>query len=96
MKNLRNDFLGIELKQNYFEEFKICGIPVPLYSNSSGFIIQFENFDGYLNYISVLKSILFDLELADPDNLKYEIQRSRGFIKNLLKIMQTHFSEKYN
>lgn len=96
MKNLGNDFLGIELKQYYFDEFKICGIPVPVYSNTFGFVLQFKSFECYLNYINVLKLILFDLELADPDKSKYEIQRSRGFIKNLLKIMHNHFAEKYN
>ncbi|RYY08165.1 MAG: hypothetical protein EOP43_00910 [Sphingobacteriaceae bacterium] len=96
MENLGNDFLGIELKQHYFDEFKICGVPIPIYSNTSGFIIQFKSFECYLNYINVLKLILFDLELADPENSKYEIKHSRDFIKNLLKIMHTHFKEKYN
>lgn len=96
MKNLGNDFLGIELKQHYFDEFKICGIPIPLYSNNRVFILQFENPECYLNYISLLKLILSDLELADPENLKYELLRSKVFIRNLLKVMQTNYAEKYN
>ncbi len=96
MENLGNYFLGIELKQHYFEDFKLCGIPVPAYSNTSVFTIQFKSYECYLNYINVLKLILFDLELEDRDNLKYEIQRSKNFIENLLKILHIHFIKKYN
>lgn len=96
MKSLGTDFLGIELKPHYFEEFKICGIPIPQYSNAPGFVIQFKNIEVYLNYINVLKLILSDLELADPENKKYEIHRSKCFITNLLQIMRNQYSNKYN
>ncbi|MGI4749720.1 MAG: hypothetical protein ACRYFB_03710 [Janthinobacterium lividum] len=96
MKNLVNDFLGIELKQHYFEEFKLCGIPVPVYSNTAGFILKFKSVESYLNYINVLKLILTAMKLADPENHKYEIQRSKSFIINLLEIMRKQFAEKYN
>lgn len=96
MKNLGTDFFGIELKQIYFEEFKVCGIPVPIYSNNPCFILKFKNTESYLNYRSILKIILTDLELADPDNYKYEIQRSKAFIINILQIMRKQFAEKYN
>lgn len=96
MITISNDFLGIELKHYYFEEFIICGIPIPAYTNQTGLIIKFKNAESYLKYINVLKLILLDLELADPDNCKYEIQRSKLFIINLLHIMKKGFSEKYN
>ncbi len=96
MKNIGTDFFGVELKQYYFEEFKVCGIPVPVYSNISGFILKFQNIESYLNYRSVLENILADLEIADPENCKYEIQRSKSFIINLLTVLRNQFAEKYN
>ncbi|RYY07708.1 MAG: hypothetical protein EOP43_02445 [Sphingobacteriaceae bacterium] len=91
-----NDFLGIELKAHYFDEFKICGIPIPQYNNTSGFTIQFRGIQDYLNYVNVLKLILSDLETADPENTKYEIHRSKCFIVNLLQILRNQYSNKYN
>lgn len=96
MENISNEFFCFELKQNYLEEFKLCGIPVPLYSNNPKFTLKFKNTEAYLNYRSVLKVILTDLELADPENCKYEIQRSKAFIINVLQILRNQFTEKYN
>lgn len=96
MKNIVTDFFGVELKQYYFEEFKICGIPMPMYGNISGFILKFQNIESYLNYRGVLENILTDLEIADSDNSKYEIQRSKSFIINLLTVLRKQFAKKYN
>lgn len=96
MKNIGTDFFGVELKQYYFDEFKVCGIPAPVYSNTSCFILKFQNIESYLNYRSVLENILADLEIADPENGKYEIQRSKSFIVNLLTVLRKQFAEKYN
>lgn len=89
-------YLNVELKPNYFNEFIVCGIPIPQYVNSTNFVLMFSNAESYTNYMSLLRFILKDLERADPENCKYEIQRSIIFIKNILFIIKNQFSEKVN
>lgn len=89
-------YLGVELKSNYFDEFIVCGIPIPPYIKGSKLVLKFDNCQAYLNYCNVLKTILHELQLADPDNCKYEIQRSSAFIKNILSIIRDQFYKRYN
>ncbi|RYE29313.1 MAG: hypothetical protein EOP42_14645 [Sphingobacteriaceae bacterium] len=97
MDTVTDTFLGIELKPLFLEEFKICGIPIPAYINHSEFVLlQFTSIESYLNYVNALKLILFDMKLADPENCKYEIQRSKFFIKHLIEVMRKSFADKYN
>ncbi len=97
METTETFYLKVELKPHYLTEFVIYGIPVPLYkSTSTGFSLNFENTECYSNYISLLKLILNDLVSADPQDCKYDIQRSKAFINNVLMIIRTCFLEKYN
>ncbi len=90
-------YIDVELKPYYFNEFVLCGIPVPpTYINDSSFILTFKNHEQYISYRNLLKSILYDLQQADTENRKYEIQRSKAFIRNLLSIMGDQFSKKNN
>ncbi|RYX80958.1 hypothetical protein EON73_05090 [bacterium] len=85
------------MKPIFLEEFKICGVPIPTYIDRPGFVLlQFTSIESYLNYVNALKLILFDMKLADPENCKYEIQRSKLFIMNLLEIMRKKFADKDN
>jgi len=34
------DYFGVELKHYYFNEFILCGLPVPLYTNHLGSVIE--------------------------------------------------------
>lgn len=89
-------YLGVELKLRYFDEFKICGLPIPHYSRGSGFVLKFNNAESYLNYRTTLKAILNELDLADPKNTKYEIQHSKTLIKYILYIMREELSKRQN
>lgn len=91
---MENHYLGVELKPYYFNEFIACGIPIPSYTNDSHFVLKFDDIDSYLNYINVLKMILNELDLADPDDNKYDLHRSKDFIKNILFILRNQLSEK--
>lgn len=89
-------YFGIELKACYFNEFIVCGVPIPPYTTEQGFVLKFNTPDGFISYTNVLKTILSELELADPESVKYDVQRSRAFIKNILFIMRDQFSKRYN
>jgi hypothetical protein len=89
-------YLVVELKPYYLNEFIVCGLPVPQYSTISGFVLKFTSAEKFLSYNNVLRTILSELELSDPNNTKYEIQRSIIFIKNLLQIMKDQFQKRYN
>ena len=95
METNANFYLCVELNSHYYNEFIICGVPIPKYSNDARFILKFDDPECYLNYRLVLKMILMDMELADHENCKYEIQRSIAFIKNILMIMDDQFSKRY-
>lgn len=84
---MENHYLGVELKPYYFNQFIACGIPIPSYTNDPHFVLKFDSIDCYLNYINVLKNILTELDLADPDDNKYDLHRSKDFIKNILIIL---------
>ena len=88
METNDTSYLGVELKPSYFDEFVICGLPVPQYSKDSGFVLKFKNAECYLNYRSALKAILNELNHADPTDNNYEIQHSKAFIKYILYIMR--------
>lgn len=90
------DYFGVELKHCYFNEFILCGLPVPLYTNHSGFILKFKNPECYLSYRNLLEIILSELDQADPKDFNYEIHRSKAFIKNILTILKEQHSKKYN
>jgi hypothetical protein len=96
METQGSSYLLVELKPYYFNEFVICGLPVPTYSTTAGFVLKFNSAESYLSYAKVLKTILTELELSDPTNSKYEIQRSVIFIRNILQIMRDQFHKRYN
>lgn len=96
METNKQFFFNVELKPYYFNEFIICGIPVPDYTYSRTLVLKFLDPEGYLNYINVLKIILQDLELVDPEKSKYEVQRSISFAQNILCVLNEHFSKRYN
>ncbi|WP_299287902.1 hypothetical protein [uncultured Mucilaginibacter sp.] len=96
METQDTSYLGVELKLRYFEEFKICGLPIPPYSKGSGFVLKFDDAKSYLNYRTALKAILFELHRADPKNSNYEIQHSKALIKYVLYIMREELSKRQN
>lgn len=96
METQDTSYLGVELKLRYFEEFKICGLPIPPYSKGSGFVLKFDNAESYLNYRTALKAILFELHHADPKNANYEIQHSKALIKYVLYILREELSKRQN
>ncbi|MVN22457.1 hypothetical protein [Mucilaginibacter arboris] len=96
METQETSYLGVELKPHYLYEFMACGIPVPHYTTDPIFILKFKDAECYLNYRKVLKAILNELDLADPQNCKYEIQHSKAFIRNILFIMREQLSKRYN
>lgn len=89
-------YLGVELKLRYFDEFKICGLPIPQYSKDSGFVLKFKNAECYLNYKIALKAILKELDVADPTSSKYELQHCKAFIKYILYTMREELSKRQN
>lgn len=96
METHDTSYLGVELKLRYFEEFKICGLPIPPYSKDSGFVLKFNNAECYLNYRTVLKAILHELDIADPNNINYEIQHSKTLIKYILYLMREELLKRHN
>lgn len=96
MKATSTFYFAVELKQNYFHEFVICGIPVPSYINDTCFVLKFDNAESYINYTKLLNTIVNSLELADPEQHKYEVQHSIIFIKNILSIMRDKLVKTYN
>lgn len=87
------DYLGVELKLHYFNEFILSGIPVPPYTKDRSFVLKFNDTEHYKSYTKLLTIIFHELELADLDNSKYEIQRSKIFIRNLLVILKEQASK---
>ena len=96
METHDTSYLGVELKLRYFEEFKICGLPIPQFSIDPGFVLKFKNAECYLNYRSALKAILNELDLADPKNINYEIQHSKNLIKYILYLMREELLKRQN
>lgn len=96
METYGTAYLGVELKYYYYNEFILCGIPVPPFTRDAGFVLKFHNPEHYKSYTNILKTILSELELVDPEDRKYEVLRSKAFIKNLLLIMRDQFTKKYN
>lgn len=96
METSSTSHFGVELKFYYLHEFIICGLPIPPYTIHPGFILKFNDSESYINYTNALKTILNELESSDPDNVKYEIQRSKAFVKNVLHILRDQYSKKYN
>lgn len=95
MEAISQSFIGVELKPHYFNDFISCGIPLPaIYDHATNFVLKFINYEHYLSYRSLLKAILYDLQQADTENRKYEIQRSKAFIKNILSIMREQSNKK--
>ena len=94
METQDHSYLGVELKHRYFDEFVSCGLPIPQYRKDSVFVLKFKNAECYLNYRSALKAILTELDLADPQNSKYEIQHSKAFIKYILYTMGEELSKR--
>ncbi len=96
METQDTSYLGVELKLRYFEEFKMCGLPIPQYSKGAGFVLRFKNAKSYFDYRIALKAILFELHHADPKNINYEIQHSKALIKYILYIMRAELLKRQN